>query len=107
MRSCLELDRRDPSTARVFRFAPTRFAQDDILLERIARRTGHCSRAAFDKIEILRSAEKRSAQDDAYVCGRARSCENILGHVEILVTQNVPESLRPCGFAQASAEIHA
>jgi hypothetical protein len=46
------------------------------------------------------------AQDEAYVCGRTGSRENILGHVEIRVTQNFPEILRPCGFDRPSADMH-
>jgi hypothetical protein len=31
---------------------------------------------------------------------------NILGHVDICVTQNVPHKLRPCDFAQHMAGMH-
>ena len=34
------------------------------------------------------------------------SCEKTLGHVDIRVTQNVPESLKPCRFARPSAQMY-
>src|SRR5580692_11062487 len=55
--------------------------------------------------ELARDSSKSSLRFDGKSFPRAISA-NILGHANIDMTQNVPDSLRPCAFVQLTAGTH-